>query len=128
MYVLDLVSGEERQLTADGLFGGDADWSVDGEWIVFSTYPLNDYQCCQVSNLYRIRPDGGDLEQLTQHTADATRATQPRYTPDGQWILFTSVTPTSRGLWVIPAEGGEPVPVAPAGLHTHGTWQPPPQN
>jgi Tol biopolymer transport system component len=97
---------------------------VDGEWIFFSTYPLNDFQCCQVSNLYRVHPDGTGLEQLTDNPSDATRATQPRATPDGKWILFTQVTPSSRGLWVLPVDGGEPVAVAPAGLHTHGTWQP----
>jgi Tol biopolymer transport system component len=124
VYVLDVATHTERQVTDPALFAGDADWSVDGEWIFFSTYPLNDFQCCQVSNLYRVRPDGTGLEQLTDNPSDATRATQPRATPDGKWILFTQVTPTSRGLWVLPVDGGEPVAVAPAGLHTHGTWQP----
>jgi len=58
LYVLDVVSGTETKLTDDALFAGDSDWSADDEWIVFSTYPLNDFQCCQISNLYRIHPDG----------------------------------------------------------------------
>ena len=52
------------------------------------------------------------------------RANQPRYTPDGKWILFTAVTPQSRSLWIMPAEGGEPIVIARGGIYTHGVWQP----
>jgi TolB protein len=78
----------------------------------------------KVSNLYRIHPDGTGLEQLTFNESTDLRATQPRYTPDGNWIIFTAVTSSSRSLWVIPAEGGEPVVLAPGGIYTHGAWQP----
>ena len=45
-----------------------------------------------VSNLYRIHPDGSGIEQLTHYATEDLRATQPRYTPDGEWIVFTAVT------------------------------------
>ncbi|MEP7293876.1 MAG: hypothetical protein ABI835_18960, partial [Chloroflexota bacterium] len=69
-------------------------------------------------------PDGSGLEQLTHYETPDLRATQPRYTPDGAWITFTAVTPSSRSLWAIPAEGGDPVVIASGGIYTHGTWQP----
>jgi len=28
-----------RQLTDPEMFAGEPDWSPDGEWIIFSTYP-----------------------------------------------------------------------------------------
>jgi Tol biopolymer transport system component len=104
---------------------GDPDWSPDGSWIVFSTYPLHEYNFVPaVSNLYRTHPDGSGMEQLTHYETGDLRATQPRYTPDGKWILFTAVTPTSRSLWVIPSGGGEPIVIVDGGIFTHGTWQP----
>ena len=124
VFVIDADGTNERRLTDPEMFAGEADWSPDGEWIVFDTYPLNEFQCCQVSNLYRVHPDGSGMEQLTHYAADDLRATQPRYTPDGRWIVFTAVTPSSRDLWAIPAEGGEPVVLAAGGVH--GTWQPQP--
>lgn len=124
LYVLDVASGEEAKLTDDGLFAGDSDWSAGDEWIVFATYPLNDFQCCEASDLYRIHPDGSGLEQLTQYESVDLRATQPRFTPDGEWIIFTSVGPAGRLPWIIPADGGEPIAVASGGIFTHATWQP----
>ncbi len=76
------------------------------------------------SHLYRIHPDGTGLEQLTDFTSADLRATQPQYTPDGKWIVFTAVTPATRSLWAIPAAGGDPVEIAAGGIYTHGTWQP----
>ena len=125
VYVFDLATGQETKLTDDALVGGDADWSADDEWIVFSTYPLRDF-CCEVSNLYRIRPDGSELEQLTTHETAAERATQPRVTPDGQWIVFTGVNADGRLPMLMPADGGEPIAVAPSGIYTHPAWQPGP--
>lgn len=123
-FVINTDGTGEQRLTEPEMFAGDPDWSPDGNWIVFSTYPLREFQCCEVSNLYRMHPDGTGMEQLTHYDTDALRATQPRYTPDGQYIVFTAVTPSSRSLWAIPAEGGEPVVLAQGGIYTHGTWQP----
>jgi TolB protein len=124
VFLLNADGNGERRLTEPQMQAGDPDWSPDGEWIVFSTYPLNEYQCCQVSNLYRIRPDGSGLEQLTGYENDAQRATQPRYTPDGEWIIFTYVTERSRSIRAIPADGGEVVSITGGGIYTHPVWQP----
>lgn len=125
IFVIDANGGEEQQLTDWDLAAGYPDWSPDGEWILFATYPLWTFNFDSVvSNLYRIHPDGSGLEQLTFYETPQIRANQPRYTPDGKWILFTAVTSSSRSLWAIPAEGGEPVVIAQGGIYTHGTWQP----
>ena len=126
VFVINADGTDEQQLTDPAMFAGYPDWSPDGEWLVFSTYPLLEFQCCQVSNLYRMHPDGSGMEQLTHYETEALRATQPRYTPDGQWIVFTAVTPTSRNLWAIPSAGGEPIVLTTRGVYTHGTWQPAP--
>jgi Tol biopolymer transport system component len=128
VFVINADGTDERQLTDPAMFAGYPDWSPDGEWIVFDTYPLQEFQCCRVSNLYRMHPDGSGMEQLTHYETQDLRATQPRYTPDGKWIVFTAVKPESRSLWAIPAEGGEPIVLAPGGIYTHGTWQPTPSS
>jgi Tol biopolymer transport system component len=127
VFVMNADGTNERELTYPDMFAGDPDRSPDGEWIVFSTYPLSEFGCCQVSNLYRMHPDGSGVEQLTFYTDENLRATQPRYTPDGQWILFTSVTPDSRSIGIIPADGGEAMVLVQGGVYTHNTWQPTPK-
>ena len=64
---------------------------------------------------------------MTFNEDSTLRATQPRYTPDGESIVFTAqVVPFAREMWIMPAEGGEPSVVAGGGIHTHPTWQPTP--
>lgn len=127
VWVMDADGTNARELTDPEMFAGYPDWSPDGEWIVFSTYPLLEFECCEVSNLYRMHPDGTGVEQLTHYTDDTLRASQPCYTPDGQGIVFTSVTPTSRSIGWIPADGGEPTVLVQGGIYTHPTWQPTPE-
>jgi Tol biopolymer transport system component len=133
IFVIDANGDNEKQLTDWQLVAGYPNWSPDGEWIVFATHPLYSFNFDPVvSNLYRMHPDGSDMEQLTFNETSALRANQPSYTPDGKWILFTAVQPSSspserksdRSLWVIPAEGGDPIVIAQGGIYTHGTWQP----
>jgi Tol biopolymer transport system component len=127
VFVIDADGTNERQLTEWETMAGDPDWSPDGEWIVYSTYPLGEFgRVPAISNLYRIHPDSSGTEQLTFNTDTTQRATQPRYTPDGESIVFTAVVPAGREIWVMPAAGGAPTVVAAGGIHTHPTWQPVP--
>jgi hypothetical protein len=89
--------------SSDGL---PADCSL---WIVFSTYPLAEFHCCEVSNLYRIHPDGPRMQKLTALRSDQLRATQPRYAPDGKSIVVTAVTPprAASGSCPPPAAAGQ---------------------
>ena len=122
VYVINADGTGERQLTDPDMVAGAPDWSPDGEWIVFSTYPLNVFQTEGDSRLVRIHPDGTGLEELT--ATGGVRETQPRYRPDGEWIVFTVVRPDQRSLWAIPATGGDPVVIADRDvIYTHGTWQ-----
>lgn len=122
--VMDLASGEATQITDPDLNGGKPDWSPDGDWIVF---------CDKVAgggwggytptgpggNLYRARPDGSELEQLTFFNL-GRGACEPRYTPDGAWIVFT----LDYQIWVMPSEGGEAFPLLTDGTYGQPDWQP----
>lgn len=125
IFVIDANGGEETQLTEWDLVAGYPDWSPDGEWIVFVTYPFFSFNDDgPTSNLYRMRPDGTGTEQLTFYETPSPRPNQPRYTPEGQWIVFTMDTGASREIWLMASDGGEPVALITGGIHTHPAWQP----
>ena len=66
VFVIDADGTDERQFTEWEAMAGDADWSPDGEWIVYSSFPLQAFNSVPaVSNLYRMHPDGTGTEQLT---------------------------------------------------------------
>lgn len=91
IFVADLKGGRERRLTDPKLFGAHPDWSPDGR-IVFNSYDLGFFQdTTEAANLYTMAADGTDLRQLTTYGEHETRATQPRFTPDGSGIVYTLV-------------------------------------
>jgi Tol biopolymer transport system component len=91
IYVADLNGGKERRISDPKLFGAHPDWSVDGD-IVFNSYDLGFFQdTTKPANLYTMEADGTNLRALTAYGDHDTRATQPRFTPDGTGILYTQV-------------------------------------
>lgn len=110
IFVLDIDSREEFQVTP----WGDAsvlDWSPDGAWIVYVRGWWRG--STDDGDLWRIRPDGSGLEQLTSIDTLDISLHRPRYTPDGSWILFSVETESSDRLWAVDAEGGEAVEALP---------------
>ncbi len=74
-------------LTDPALFAVTADWSPNGELIVFSALAAaND----EASDLFTIRPDGSALTQLTTLVADGGSAAEPTFTPDSARIVFVA--------------------------------------
>jgi Tol biopolymer transport system component len=58
--VLDLATGQETMITNDAQREMHTSWSPDGKWIAFVRMTDGG------SDIYRIRPDGTDLQQLTK--------------------------------------------------------------
>jgi Tol biopolymer transport system component len=109
-----LASGRETQVTDWSIHASMLDWSPDGQWIAF----IPDYWNHEASgaDIWRVHPDGSGLERMTRLDTAAVRILDPRYTPDGKWLLFQRVTLGAgiRGeLLAIPASGGTPVSVLP---------------
>jgi TolB protein len=102
-------------------YGGDRiDWSPDGTRILFHSI-TSDYQGAipRDGDLYTIRPDGTDLRRLT-HLPPGTGIQLGSYSPDGQWIVFSTSAgatpgPTNDRLWpdvfVIKTDGTGLTPV-----------------
>lgn len=81
--VLDINSGEISVLKAldYGMLLDDFDISPDGSQIVLSIWEGG------FQDLYLMPGEGGELQRLTQ---DSATDVDPRWTPDGQYILFSS--------------------------------------
>lgn len=69
--------------------------SPDGHTICFS----------YLGDLWTVPAEGGRAARLTVHPA---RDIQPRYSPDGHWIVFASDRYGNYDLFLMPAQGGEP--------------------
>lgn len=93
LYVLDRAQGRLDQLTDNTVTDRAPAWSPDGAWIVFSTDEGGGAHA-----LYRIRPDGSDLERVF---GDDRRASDPTYTPDGRFLLFTYGVPSDPSTFEI---------------------------
>ena len=77
-----------------------ADASPDGKYIVFSDGPKRDTQ-----NIYCISTDGQSLQVLTDHTANDI---QPRWSPDGRYVVFLSFRSGTKALWGVRVKNGMP--------------------
>ncbi|MGB0591825.1 MAG: amidohydrolase family protein [Myxococcota bacterium] len=74
------------------------DVSPDGTQLVFDL----------LGDLYVLPIEGGEAKALTTSLAWDM---QPRYSPDGRWLAFTSDKGGADNIWVMPAEGGDPVQI-----------------
>lgn len=86
----------------------EPDFSPDGEHLVYSVEAANLEADEPVSDLWRVRWDGGDRRALTNTPED--NEWRPSYSPDGRHIAFLS----DRGgedavtqVWLMPSAGGE---------------------
>ena len=55
--------------------------------------------------------DGGESGQPRQLTSDPHQDGYAAWSPDGRFVVYTSVREGMERLWKVPAEGGSPVPV-----------------
>ncbi len=99
IFLLDLASRRQRQLTSSPGDKSSAVWSPDGRWIAFCSNATDTFQ------LWKIPSAGGEETMLTH---GYERMYHPFYSPDGKWIY---VQPSHRNIYRIPAEGGPLEPV-----------------
>lgn len=76
-----------------------ADASPDGRHIVFADGPKRDAQ-----NIYCIGTDGQSLQVLTDHAANDI---QPRWSPDGKYVVFLSFRSGTKALWGVSVKNGK---------------------
>lgn len=57
-------------------------------------------------SIWRMDAEGQNLQRLTKGHADY----DPTVTPDGKWVLYSTITSELPTTWKVSAEGGEPIP------------------
>jgi TolB protein len=88
------------------------DWSPDGKRIAFVSHVADGK-----GDIWTMDPDGGKKVRVTLDSASYDY--DPAWSPDGRWIVYQSTTDKKRGPWglyVVPADGGEPVRLSPDGV------------
>lgn len=86
-----------------GISAEHLDFSKNGAWVVYVTYPER--------SLWRIKVDGRQRLQLTY---PPMQASLPRWSPDGKQIVFTGRVPGKPWkIYLISAEGGSPQQLMP---------------
>jgi TolB protein len=123
LFIINADGSGLRQLTPWELNGGGkADWSSNGQLILFSSYdaPGRDDH----GNLYTIRPDGTGLKQLTRYPAPKTVGTGS-FSPNGKSIVFFRFTKTPYpAIFTMRANGTGVRQVTQGKIGFHPDWGP----
>ena len=113
LYVLDVESGEQRQITSGDYDDSAPTWSPDGKRVAFvsnrTEEPDNNYN----TDIWVVDADSQDQGQtLTQITTNPGEDLAPAWSPDGRFLAHTAQTDfefivyATPHLAVAPAEGG----------------------
>ncbi|MCH7765990.1 MAG: PD40 domain-containing protein [Acidobacteria bacterium] len=92
---LPLEPTRKIEFTTDEATWLSLDLSPDGQTIIFEL----------LGDLYTLPIEGG---QATRITSGMAFDSQPRYSPDGQWIAFISDRDGADNLWIAKADGSNP--------------------
>jgi Tol biopolymer transport system component len=123
LFTVDRDGDDLRQLTPwGGVACCTANWSPDGRWILFATGN---------GTISKVSPTGRRLQQLQLRAPERSVAFQPGWSPDGQKIVFTLITPTGpdtrlQGIYTANADGTKvrPVYVTATGFPSNPDWGP----
>ena len=98
-----------------GISAGDVEFSRDGAWVAYVTYPDG--------TLWRSRPDGSERLQLTHAPLQAALV---HWSPDGKQIAFSAALPGKNWrVYITSLEGGTPQPINPGeDAETDPSWSP----
>ena len=99
----------------NGISADFVEFSRDGAWLLYVAYPEG--------TLWRCRPDGREPLQLTFAPIEVM---MPHWSPDGKRILFHGPGGGHDEVYIVSAQGGEPLPIARnSGRRMMGpTWAP----
>lgn len=124
LHLIDLESGEDRQVTSGDFSVIEIDFDPDGESIVLSRSPRRGLDGWFDTDLYRLSLETGAMEPIVERGGmDAL----PQVSPDGKWIAF--LTHEGELHWnrqfrlaVVPAQGGTPRSVSEEYSRTPGDY------
>ncbi|MGE5262932.1 MAG: S9 family peptidase [Acidobacteriota bacterium] len=108
LWVMHADGTEARELIAHPAGSSSPRWSPDASRIAFISRRRG------WDHLWTIAPDGSGLAPVTRGPCDAV---DPVWSPDARWIAYGSPSEAdlTRGVHLVPAEGGDPELISPPG-------------
>jgi Tol biopolymer transport system component len=103
IWVMDLDTGEAKNISDNVVNDFQPAWSPDGETIVFSSTRLGP------TELWVMGPDGEDQSEFSR--SDTKTDIDAVWSPDGALVIFTQLKPSGLGrprLFVAPWKDGDP--------------------
>lgn len=116
LYVFDLASKTQRQVSSGDFEDSQPAWSPDGKWLAFeSNRTAPDPDRTYNSDIWVVAADNTDLgAHPIQVTNFPGEKHNPAWSPDGKWLAYEASTDlklfyyATRHIAVSPAPGGEP--------------------
>jgi TolB protein len=119
--VYNVKSGKvTRVLNQEGMLLLPGCWSNDGKYVLIA---LKDRQSGK-STIWKISSDGKERKLITGHHENFYRYLA--LSPDGSLLVYAAKEGRYLGLFIMPAEGGNSLPLAvsPGGLNEGASWSP----
>ncbi|MCD4693701.1 MAG: DPP IV N-terminal domain-containing protein [Calditrichales bacterium] len=108
IYILDLYTGEETQLTDNNVIDAHPDWSPDDSKIVFGSFRDAQENPYGTADIYVMNNDGSAITQLTDSSWEDN---DPEWSPDGTRIVFKSTRNTQQNgreeIYIMRSDGTE---------------------
>jgi Tol biopolymer transport system component len=104
--VRDLAAGKSREIASHGWYIWAPAFSPDGSEVAFSRAEKDGAWHIWIAPL-----NGGSPRRLS---AGALPEIYPRYTPDGEFVVYHTWSAGADRVWRIPHNGGPPEPLTPA--------------
>ncbi len=112
IFVCDVESGKETQLTRGDFYDDQPAWSPNGRTIAFASDRERERNQRQWrTDVWAVASEGGRARRLTRARGSAAH---PTYSPDGRWIAFVGHENGDEGaaknthMMVVSARGGAP--------------------
>jgi dipeptidyl aminopeptidase/acylaminoacyl peptidase len=88
IWLANTATGRTFQLTRGDKSSGNPQWSLDSQWLGFTSTRVGDK-----SQIFAIRPDGGEAQQLTKSEAAVSGFA---WSMDGSRIMFAATDPVTQ--------------------------------
>jgi Tol biopolymer transport system component len=119
IYLLDLETLQETQLTNNSVIDAHPDWSPDGGKIVFGSFRDAQGNPTGTADIFVMNNDASALTQLTNSSWEDN---DPEWSPDGTKIVFKSTRNTQKSgreeIYIMNSDGSNP-----KRLTTTSGWQ-----
>ena len=98
IWTMNVDGSNRKQVTFNGLTNVEPVMSRNGRYIVFASFEGRH------PHIWRVNADGTNLKQLTSGGDEDL----PRFTPDGEWVVYHSINSNKYSIRKVSIDGGEP--------------------